>query len=128
MSASDGEPASASALIDARIAALDDWRGTTLAQVRALILSSLPGVEEAWKWRGVPTWYVHDKIVCTGESYRDKIKLTFARGAALSDPSGLFNASLDGNVRRAIDLGPDDVIDQIAFADLLRAAAALNAR
>lgn len=116
----------AAALIDARIAALDDWRGEALAKVRALIHDALPDVTETWKWRGVPVWESHG-ILCTGESYTDKIKLTFAQGAALPDPAGLFNASLDGNQRRAIDLGPGDALAAAAFTVLIRAAAALNA-
>ena len=119
--------ASPAALIDARIADLDDWRGAMLARVRAAIHAALPDVVEAWKWRGVPTWE-HGGIICTGETYKDKVKLTFAKGAALDDPAGLFNASLEGNVRRAIDLTVDDVMDMAAFANLVRAAAAENAR
>ena len=98
-----------------------------LARVRAAIRAALPDVVEAWKWRGVPTWE-HGGIICTGETYKDKVKLTFAKGAALEDPAGLFNASLEGNVRRAIDLTADDVMDMAAFANLVRAAAAENAR
>ena len=119
--------ASPAALIDARIAGLDDWRGAMLARVRPAIRAALPDVVEAWKWRGVPTWE-HGGIICTGETYKDKVKLTFAKGAALEDPAGLFNASLEGNVRRAIDLTADDVMDMAAFANLVRAAAAENAR
>jgi hypothetical protein len=114
-----------SELIDGRIAELGDWRGETLAQVRALIHEADPDVVEEWKWRGVPTWY-HGKIVCTGETYKDKVKVTFAKGASLDDPSGLFNASLDGNVRRAIDLAEGDELDRDAFVALIRAAVALN--
>ena len=99
-----------SALIDQRIAELGDWRGETLAHVRALIREADPDVVEEWKWRGVPVWS-HDGILCTGESYKAVVKLTFAKGAALADPAGLFNASLDGNVRRAIDLREDEPID-----------------
>ncbi|WP_425230911.1 DUF1801 domain-containing protein [Sphingomonas sp.] len=112
--------------IDARIAALGDWRGAALAQVRAVVKQALPGVVEGWKWRGVPTWE-QDGILCTGETYKDKVKLTFAHGAALPDPAGLFNASLEGNVRRAIDLRDGDTVDEAALAALLHAAAALNA-
>jgi len=118
-------------LIDARIAALDDWRGKTLARVRALIREADAQVVEAVKWRkpsnplGVPVWE-HDGIVCTGETYKDKVKLTFAKGAALEDPAGLFNASLDGNVRRAIDIHEGDRLDEKALKALIRAAVALN--
>ena len=112
--------------IDARIAQLDDWRGETLAQVRALIHAALPGVAETWKWRGVPVWEA-DGIICTGESYKEKVKLTFAQGATLPDPAGLFNASLDGNQRRAIDLAEGDRLDARAFKALVKAAARLNA-
>lgn len=118
--------ASPSSLIDARIEELGDWRGATLAHVRALIKAAVPDVTEEWKWRGVPVWE-HNGIICTGESYKNAIKLTFAKGAALDDPAGLFNASLDGNVRRAIDLHDGDPIDEMAFKALVRAAAALNA-
>ncbi|WP_313621337.1 DUF1801 domain-containing protein [Achromobacter sp.] len=124
-----GEPtepgASASDLIDARIAELDDWRGQTLARVRALIRQADPDVVEEWKWRGVPVWS-HSGIVCTGETYKNAVKLTFAKGAALEDPAGLFNASLDGNTRRAIDLHEGDAIDEQALQALIRAAVALN--
>jgi hypothetical protein len=115
-----------SRLIDARIAALGDWRGETLARVRALIHAADPQVVEEWKWRGVPVWS-HDGILCTGETYKAVVKLTFAKGAALDDPKGLFNASLDGNVRRAIDLREGDALDPAAFQALVRAAVALNA-
>lgn len=115
----------ASGLIDARIAALDDWRGKTLAQVRAVIRTAVPDVVEEWKWRGVPVWS-HDGIICTGETYKAVVKLTFAKGAALKDPAGLFNASLDGNVRRAIDLHEGEAVNEAALAALARAAAALN--
>lgn len=113
-------------LIDARIAELGDWRGEVLARVRALIKAAIPDLVEEWKWRGVPTWYAGGKIVCTGEAYKDKVKLTFAKGAALSDPKGLFNASLDGNARRAIDFGAADPIDEAGLKALFAAAAALN--
>jgi hypothetical protein len=123
--------ASPSRLIDARIAALGDWRGEVLARVRRLLHEAAPGVVEAVKWRkpsnpsGVPVWE-HDGIVCTGETYKDKVKLTFAKGAALEDPTGLFNAGLDGNVRRAIDIREGDRIDERALKALIRAAVALN--
>ncbi len=116
---------SAPRLIDARIAELDDWRGSTLADVRALIRQALPDVVEDWKWRGVPVWY-HDGMICTGETYKSVVKLTFHKGASLDDPAGLFNASLEGNARRAIDLREGDAIDEEAFKALVRAAAALN--
>jgi len=121
----DASNPSASALIDARIAELGDWRGETLVRVRALIKQADPEVVEEVKWRGVPVWS-HAGILCTGESYKDKVKLTFAKGAALDDPSGVFNASLDGNARRAIDLHEGDRIDEKAFKALIRAAVALN--
>jgi hypothetical protein len=110
-------------LIDARITELNDWRGTTLAHVRALIKEAIPDVVEEWKWRGVPVWY-HGGQLCTGETYKSAVKLTFLNGAALPDPSGLFNASLDGNARRAIDLHDGDTINAKAFKTLMRAAAA----
>jgi hypothetical protein len=112
-------------LIDARIKELDDWRGKTLSRVRALIKQAAPEVVEEWKWRGVPVWS-HDGIICTGETYKSVVKLTFAKGASLKDASGLFNSSLEGNTRRAIDLHEDDKIDEDAFKKLIRAAAALN--
>lgn len=111
--------------IDARIRELGDWRGATLARVRELIRQALPDVVEEWKWRGVPVWY-RDGMICTGETYKSYVKLTFAKGAQLDDPAGLFNAGLDGNVRRAIDIREGDAIDESALKDLLRAAAALN--
>ena len=117
---------SPSELIDGRIAELGDWRGDVLAKARALIKAAIPDVVEEWKWRGVPTWYAGGKIVCTGETYKDKVKLTFAKGAALADPKRLFNSSLDGNVRRAIDIGADDSIDEAALKALFAEAAALN--
>jgi len=113
-------------LIDARIAALGDWRGATLARVRGLIRQADPEAVEEWKWRGVPVWS-HHGIICTGETYKSVVKLTFARGAALEDPAGLFNASLDGGVRRAIDLREGEMIDADALTALVRAAVALNA-
>ena len=117
-----GEPASR--LIDARIRELDDWRGKTLARVRALIKQADPGVTEEWKWN-VPVWS-HDGIICTGETYKSAVKLTFAKGASVKDPSRLFNSSLEGNVRRAIDIHEGDDIDEDAFRKLIRAAAAVN--
>ena len=116
---------SPSRLIDARIKELDDWRGKTLSRVRALIKQAEPEVVEEWKWRGVPVWS-HDGLICTGETYKSVVKLTFAKGASLKDPKGLFNASLEGNVRRAIDLHEGDEIDEDAFKTLIRAAVALN--
>ena len=111
--------------IDARIEELGDWRGETLARVRALVKEADPEVVEEWKWRGVPTWY-HEGIVCTGETYKDKVKVTFAKGASLDDPAGLFNSSLDGNTRRAIDLHESDTLDEAALTALIRAAVAQN--
>ncbi|ATF87590.1 DUF1801 domain-containing protein [Burkholderia gladioli] len=122
----EAAPARASDLIDARIAELGDWRGRTLARMRELIRQALPEVVEEWKWMGTPVWS-SDGIVCTGESYRAVVKLTFAKGASLPDPAGLFNASLDGKVRRAIDLHEGVGIDEAAFIALLREAARLNA-
>jgi hypothetical protein len=115
-----------SQLIDARIRELGNWRGETLARIRALIHEADPNVVEEWKWRGVPTW-CHDGIICTGETYKSTVKMTFAKGAALEDPTGLFNASLDGNVRRAIDIREGEAIDAEALKALVRAAVALNA-
>lgn len=112
-------------LIDARIRELGDWRGETLARVRFLIKQADPDVVEEWKWRGVPVWE-HAGIICTGETYKAAVKLTFAKGASLDDPSGLFNSSLDGNTRRAIDFHEGDKIDEEALKALIRAAAALN--
>ena len=111
--------------IDARIAALDDWRGATLARVREIIHEADPEVEETWKWRGVPVWE-HAGILCTGETYKAAVTLTFAKGAALADPKGLFNSSLDGNVRRAIDIHEGEAIDAEALKALIRAAVAAN--
>jgi hypothetical protein len=119
------EGESPSRLIDARIKELDDWRGKTLSHARALIKQADPEVVEEWKWRGVPVWS-HDGLICTGETYKSVVKLTFAKGASLKDPSGLFNSSLEGNVRRAIDFHEGDEIDEDAFKTLIRAAAALN--
>ena len=116
---------SPSKLIDGRIKELDDWRGKMLSHVRALIKQADPEVVEEWKWRGVPVWS-HDGLICTGETYKSVVKLTFAKGASLKDPSGLFNSSLEGNVRRAIDIHEGDEIDENAFKTLVRAAAALN--
>ena len=122
---------SASALIDEKIKELGDWRGKTLSQIRALIKQADPEVVEELKWRkpsnpaGVPVWY-HDGIICTGETYVNHVRLTFAKGASLKDPKGLFNAGLDGNVRRAIDIHENDKVDEAALKDLIRAAVALN--
>ncbi len=122
-SSGDASPAE---LIDARIAELGDWRGETLARLRALVKEADPEVVEEWKWRGVPTWY-HNGMLCTGETYKTTVKVTFAKGASLEDPSGLFNSSLEGNVRRAIDLHEGEEIDGDAFRALIRAAVDLNA-
>jgi hypothetical protein len=116
---------SPSQLIDARIAELGDWRGETLAQIRKLIKEADPDVIEDWKWRGVPVWY-HAGMLCTGETYKNVVKLTFAKGASLDDPSSLFNSSLDGNTRRAIDIHENDKINEKALKTLIRAAVALN--
>src|SRR5713226_4544356 len=116
---------SPSRLIDARIKELDDWRGKTLSHVRALIKQADPEVVEEWKWRGVPVWY-HDGMICTGETYKSVVKLTFAKGASLEDPTGLFNSSLEGNTRRAIDIHEDDRINEKALKALIRAAVTLN--
>jgi hypothetical protein len=115
-----------SELIDQRITELDDWRGDTLARIRALIKEADPDVVEEWKWRGVPTWYHDGKIICTGETYKSVVKMTFAKGASLKDPAGLFNSSLDGNVRRAIDFHVGDKLNEKALKALIRAAVALN--
>ena len=120
------EGKSPSQLIDERIAELGDWRGETLARLRALIHEAEPEIVEEWKWRGVPTWYRHG-MVCTGETYKKIVKMTFAKGAALPDPAGLFNSSLEGNVRRAIDFSEGEAIDEAALTALIRAAVALNA-
>jgi hypothetical protein len=114
-----------SAFIDEKIKELGDWRGKMLAKVRGIIHQADPEIEEEWKWRGTPV-FSHGGIVCTGETYKDAVKMTFAKGAALKDPSGLFNSSLDGNVRRAIDLHEGDQVDEAALKDLIRAAVALN--
>jgi hypothetical protein len=113
--------------IDARIRELGDWRGETLAKLRGLIRQALPDVVEEWKWRGVPVWY-RDGMICTGETYKAVVKLTFAKGAALDDPARLFNSSLDGNVRRAIDFREGEAIDEAALGALIQAAAALNGK
>ena len=131
MTKSSEQPAeSPSQQIDAKIKELDDWRGEMLSRVRALIKQADPEVVEEWKWRkatnpGVPVWY-HDGPICTGETYKSVVKLTFFKGASLNDPSGLFNSSLEGNTRRAIDIHEDDEIDEEAFVALIRAAVALN--
>jgi hypothetical protein len=117
--------ASASALIDEKIKELGDWRGKMLAKVRTIIHQADPEIVEEWKWRGTPV-FSHGGIVCTGETYKNAVKLTFAKGAALEDPSCLFNSSLDGNVRRAIDIHENDKVDAAALKDLIRAAVALN--
>ena len=124
--ADGSESRSASELIDARIAELDDWRGETLAALRAIVRRADPDVVETWKWRGVPVWE-HDGIICTGETYKQVVKMTFAKGASLDDPKGLFNSSLEGNTRRAIDFREGEAIDEQALASLVRAAVALNA-
>lgn len=131
MTPTDDDAPAGSALVDARIAAIDDWRGETLARIRDLIRRADPDVAEDVKWRkpsnplGVAVWS-HAGLICTGETYRDKVKITFARGASLDDPAGLFNASLDGNARRAIDLREGDALDAPTFQALVRAAVALN--
>lgn len=116
---------SPSQMIDERIGELGDWRGKMLAQIRTLIKQADPEVIEEWKWRGVPVWY-HDGMICTGETYKSVVKMTFAKGAALDDPSGLFNSSLDGNTRRAIDFREGETIDEEALKALIRAAVTLN--
>jgi hypothetical protein len=121
--ASQGQPASE--LISKRIAALGDWRGETLGRMRKLIQEADPDVVEEWKWMGTPIWS-HDGIICTGETYKKVVKLTFAKGASLKDPAGLFNASLDGNTRRAIDIHEGEEVDESAFKALVRQAVALN--
>jgi len=125
MAAMQSDAQSPSDLIDGRIAELADWRGETLARVRALIKEADPDVVEEWKWRGVPVWE-HDGILCTGETYKAMVKMTFAKGASLEDPAGLFNSSLDGNTRRAIDFREGEVIREEALKALIRAAVALN--
>jgi hypothetical protein len=116
-----------SELIDGRIEELGDWRGKLLADIRAAVKAAEPDVVEEWKWRGVPTWYVNDAIVCTGETYKDKVKVTFQKGASLDDEKGLFNSSLEGNARRAIDWFEGDKLDKAGFKKLVKQAAALNA-
>jgi hypothetical protein len=116
---------SASAFIDERIKELGDWRGKTLVKVREIIHAADPEILEEWKWRGTPVWS-HGGIVCTGETYKNAVKMTFAKGAALKDPSGLFNSSLEGNVRRAIDIHQGDKVDEAALRDLIRAAVSIN--
>jgi hypothetical protein len=118
-------PESPSELIDQRIRDLDDWRGETLARIRAVIKEADPDVVEEWKWRGTPVWS-HDGIICTGETYKSVVKLTFAKGASLDDPAGLFNSSLEGNTRRAIDIREGEELDAQALKALIRAAVALN--
>jgi hypothetical protein len=118
--------ATPSELIDARIEELGDWRGETLARIRALIHEAAPAVVEEWKWRGVPVWY-HDGMLCTGETYKASVKVTFAKGASLEDPAGLFTSSLEGNTRRAIDFHEGEQINEKAFKALVRAAVTLNA-
>lgn len=125
MDETKSETATPSALIDARIAELADWRGETLARLRALVKAADPDIVEEWKWRGVPVWE-HDGIVCTGETYKAVVKMTFAKGAALEDPAGLFNSSLEGNTRRAIDFREGEAIREDALKALIRAAVALN--
>ena len=120
------ERKSPSRMIDARIKELGDWRGTTLSRLRRLIKQADPAVIEEWKWRGVPVWS-HDGLICTGETYKNVVKLTFAKGAELEDPSGLFNSSLEGNTRRAIDFDAGEKIDERALKALIRAAVTLNA-
>ena len=119
------ESESPSRLIDARIKELGDWRGEMLSRLRALVKEADPEVVEEWKWRGVPAWY-HDGLICTGETYKDHVKMTFAKGAALEDPSGLFNSGLDGNTRRAIDFHEGEKIDEEALKTLVRTAVTLN--
>ena len=121
--ASEGQPASE--LIHQRIAELDDWRGDTLARMRKLIKEADPDVVEEWKWKGTPVWE-HDGIICTGETYKNVVKMTFAKGASLDDPSSLFNSSLEGNTRRAIDIREGEQLDEKALTALIRSAVALN--
>jgi hypothetical protein len=123
--APDADAAPAAALIDARIKELGDWRGDCLARLRHIIKEADPAIVEEWKWRGVPVWS-HGGIICTGETYKAVVKMTFAKGAALDDPAGLFNASLEGNTRRAIDLHEGETVDEAALTALVRAAIALN--
>lgn len=123
--ATNADGASPSRMIDGRIKELGDWRGETLGRIRGLIKQADPEIVEEWKWRGVPVWE-HDGIICTGETYKEVVKMTFARGAALDDPAGLFNSSLDGNVRRAIDIREGETINEKALKALIRAAVELN--
>lgn len=125
MANNDATAKSPAELIDARIKELGDWRGETLSRIRQLIKTADPEVVEEWKWRGVPTWY-HDGMICTGETYKNVVKMTFAKGASLQDSAGLFNSSLDGNTRRAIDFHEGDDIDEKALTALIRAAVKLN--
>ncbi len=125
MAKSESQSASPAQLIDARIEELDDWRGEVLGRLRALVKDADPDVVEEWKWRGVPVWS-HDGIICTGETYKSVVKMTFAKGAALKDPAGLFNSSLEGNTRRAIDFHEGEEIDEEALKTLVRAAVTLN--
>ena len=125
MNANGSESKDPSKLIDERIAELGDWRGETLARIRALVKEADPEVVEDWKWRGVPTWY-HEGIICTGETYKDKVKVTFFKGASLEDATGMFNSSLEGNTRRAIDFAEGDEVDADAFKALVNAAIVLN--
>ena len=125
MKSSSRQNESPSKLISKRIKELDDWRGRTLSRVRQLIKEADPEIVEEWKWRGVPVW-AHNGLVCTGETYKKIVKLTFAKGASLKDPDGLFNASLEGNARRAIDISEGDSINEAALKNLMRAAVALN--
>ena len=125
MDQAKSEPESPSRLIDKRIEELADWRGETLARLRAIIRQADPDIVEEWKWRGVPVWE-HDGIICTGETYKAAVKMTFAKGASLPDPAGLFNSSLEGNTRRAIDVHEGEAIDEAALTALVQAAVALN--
>ena len=125
MKSAPHESGSPSELIDARISELDDWRGEMLARLRRLVKEADPEVVEEWKWRGTPVWS-HDGMICTGETYKSVVKMTFAKGASLEDPSGLFNSSLEGNVRRAIDFREGDKLDETALEALIRSAVALN--
>ncbi|MET9216369.1 MULTISPECIES: DUF1801 domain-containing protein [unclassified Nocardia] len=120
-----GDQGSAGRRIDERIAELGDWRGEVLARIRELVHEADPGIVEEWKWRGVPVWY-HDGMVCTGETYKEIVKVTFAKGARLPDPRGVFNSGLEGNTRRVIDLREGDELDEAGFKELVRAAVELN--
>lgn len=127
MTPADAGAPSPSELIDQRIADLGDWRGETLRRIRELVHEAEPEIVEEWKWRGVPTWYAGGSLICTGETYKAAVKVTFFKGASIDDPDGIFNASLDGNARRAIDLHEGDELDGPAFKELIRRAIALNA-